>query len=324
MTLAVQATHLGPPDNYNLVDRALPPLSADEVRISVRSVGISYADILIASGQYQAVPPVPYIPGTECSGIVEAVGSAVTDLQPGTLVIARAFGGLMAEEANVSRRAVQALPPGIAFDTAAVLALSYSTAWYALRQRGQIEPGETLLVLGAAGATGYAALQIGKHMGARVIASASSSEKRALAMHAGADAVIDSRSPTWRDDVRAVCPDGAPDVVFDPIGGEATERAFRTLGWGGRQLVIGFTGGIPALRTNLALLKGSSLVGVDVRQFEQREPEAYARNLRQIAELAESGTLQPAISRHYGLNDFRDAMHSAANGETAGRVVINI
>ena len=242
----------------------------------------------------------------------------------GQRVSVSGWGGLFAEEAVLPARMVRPLPDGLGMSEAAVFPVSYATAWHALVDRGQLRAGETLLVLGAGGATGYAAVQIGKHLGARVIASASSESKRGLALAGGADIAIDAKAADWRDQVKIANGGNPVDVVFDPVGGEATDPAFRCLGWRGRHLVIGFPGGIAALRTNLPLLKGASLVGVDVRQFGEFEPERAEANRVEIFELAAQGILKPAIARSYPLEAFREAMADAAGGQSAGRIVLAV
>ncbi|MET0373628.1 MAG: zinc-binding dehydrogenase, partial [Rhizorhabdus sp.] len=208
---------------------------------------------------------------------------------------------------------------------AAVFRVSYATTYYALVQRGRIKAGETVLVLGAGGAVGYAAIQVAKALGAKVIGSASTVVKRELATQGGADAVVDSRSGTWRDDVKAANNGKPVDIVIDPIGGEATEPAFRSLAWNGRHLVIGFAGGfIPKLPINLALLKGASLIGVDVRKFGEYEPEAAAANVDALFNLYRAGSLRPPIAKTYALDDYVPAMVEARSGETAGRIVLTM
>lgn len=323
MSLVVLSDTLGPPCNYRLVERDFGPLEAGRVRIAVKAVGVSHADLLLAGGRYQVVPSVPYIPGTECAGIVEALGEGVAGIEPGMHVVARGIGGLFAEHADVIAKSVSIIPESIDFNEAAVLVLSYATAWHALHQRAMLRDVETLVVLGAAGATGLAAIQVGKQLGAQVIASASSEAKRELALRAGADAVVDSGSETWREDLKAANSGKPVDVVFDPVGGRATEPAFRSLAWGGRHLVVGFVDGMTALRTNLALLKGSALVGVDIRQFEILEPEAFASNLSKIFALAAKGTFRPAIAERFPITQFAKAMEAVAAGTSAGRIIIN-
>lgn len=319
---AVRADELGPPENYALVDYDPGPPSPTQVSISIRAAGISFVDVLTAGGGYQVKPPVPFIPGSECAGVVTAVGAEVSGLAIGDRVVASGWGGMFADATNLPARTVRKMPAALSFAEAAVFPVSYATAWHALVDRGSLKAGETLLVLGAGGATGYAAVQIGKHLGARVIGSASSEEKRALATAGGANAVVDARGDDWRDQVKAANGGKGVDVVFDPVGGEATDPAFRSLAWNGRHLVIGFPGGIAALKTNLPLLKGASLIGVDIRQFGIFEPEKSESNRDAVFGLAGEGTLRPAVARAYPLEEFRAAMTDAAAGKSAGRIVL--
>jgi NADPH2:quinone reductase len=321
---AVIAEELGPPRNYTLVERDPGAPAPTQVRIGIKAAGISFVDVLTAGGGYQVKPPVPFIPGSECAGVVEAVGAEVHGLAIGDKVVASGWGGLFADAVNLPARTVRRMPDALSFEEAAVFPVSYATAWHALVDRAKLRAGETLLVLGAGGATGYAAVQIGKHLGARVIASASGDEKRALAIAGGADTAVDARSDDWRGAVKAANGDKGVDVVFDPIGGEATDPAFRSLAWNGRHLVIGFPAGIAALRTNLPLLKGASLIGVDVRQFGIFEPEKSEANRDTIFALAVGGKFRPAIARAYPLADFHAAMEDAAAGKSAGRIVLTM
>lgn len=319
---AVRADELGPPENYALVDHDPGPPSPTQVRISIRAAGISFVDVLTAGGGYQVKPPVPFIPGSECAGVIEAVGAEVPGLAVGDKVVASGWGGMFAEATNLPARVVRKMPEALSFEEAAVFPVSYATAWHALVDRGGLKAGETLLVLGAGGATGYAAVQIGKLLGARVIGSASDEAKRALATAGGADAVVDARGDDWREAVKAANDGKGVDVVFDPVGGDATDPAFRSLGWNGRHLVIGFPAGMIALKTNLPLLKGASLVGVDVRQFGIFEPEKSEANRDTVFALAGEGKLRPAVARSYRLDEFRAAMADAAAGKSAGRIVL--
>lgn len=319
---AVRADELGPPENYVLVDHDPGPPSPTQVSISIRAAGISFVDVLTAGGGYQVKPPVPFIPGSECAGVVTAVGDDVSGLAVGDRVVGSGWGGMFAEAVNLPARTVRKMPVALSFAEAAVFPVSYATAWHALVDRAKLQADETLLVLGAGGATGYAAVQIGKYLGARVIGSASSDAKRALATAGGADAVVDARGDDWRDQVKAANGGKGVDVVFDPVGGDATDPAFRSLGWNGRHLVIGFPGGIAALRTNLPLLKGASLVGVDIRQFGLFEPEKSEANRDAVFALAAEGKLRPAIAQSYRIENFRAAMEDAATGKSAGRIVL--
>ncbi len=324
MPLAVMSEAYGPPESYALRDHDPGPPGPRQVRIAVRAAGVSFVDVLTAAGGYQVKPPLPFVPGSECAGVVEAVGTEVEDFAVGQRVQGSGWGGIFAECCNLPARSVRLLPDNVSFAAAAVFSVSYATAWHALVDRARLRAGETLLVLGAGGATGYAAVQIGKHLGARVIGSASSDAKRALALAGGADAVLDSRSADWRDAVKAAN-DGKPvEVVFDPIGGDATEPAFRSLAWNGRHLVIGFPAGMTALKTHLTLIKGAALIGVDIRQFGIFEPELSQANRDTIFDLAAQGILKPAIARAYPIDDFIAAMNDAASGQSAGRVVLTM
>lgn len=319
---AVRADELGPPENYSLVEHDPGPPSPTQVRISIRAAGISFVDVLTAGGGYQVKPPVPFIPGSECAGVVKVVGAEVTGLAVGDKVVASGLGGMFAEAVNLPARVVRKMPAALSFEEAAVFPVSYATAWHALVDRGGLKAGETLLVLGAGGATGYAAVQIGKLLGARVIGSASDEAKRALAIAGGGDAVVDARGEDWREAVKAANGGKGIDVVFDPVGGDATDPAFRSLAWNGRHLVIGFPAGMTALKTNLPLLKGASLIGVDVRQFGIFEPEKSEANRDTVFALAGEGRLRPAVARTYKLDEFRAAMADAAAGKSAGRIVL--
>ena len=321
---AVVADILGPPQNYNLIDIDPGPPTANKVRVAIKAAGISFVDVLTAAGGYQVKPPVPYIPGSECAGIIEAIGDNVQGFAIGDRVVASGWGGMFASHVNLPATVIRKMPEGLSFEEASVFPVSYTTAWHALSDRGRLQVGETLLVLGAGGATGYAAVQIGKILGAKVIASASSEDKRAMALAGGADTVVNARAPDWRDQVKAANKGKGVDVVFGPVGGEATEPAFRSLGWNGRHLIVGFPGGIAALRTNLPLLKGASLIGVDIRQFGIFEPEKSAANRDAVFALADKGTLKPVVAKAYPIESFREAMEDAASGNRAGRIVLTM
>lgn len=322
---AVVARDFGSPDSMSLERRPLPEPGPGEVRVAVKAVGVSFVDVLIAAGRYQVKPPLPYVPGTECAGVVDKVGAGVAHVRPGDRVIAGGYGGGLAEYSVYPAEGVRPAPGGMDFAEAAVFRVSYTTAYYALAGRAALEADETVLVLGAGGAVGVAAIQVARALGGRVIASASTEAKRTLALACGAQAALDSRAADWRDQVKALTEGKGVDVVVDPVGGSATEPAFRSLAWKGRHLVIGFAEGqIPQLPVNLALLKGASLVGVDIRGFGIREPEHYAANLQTLYQWHAAGKLKPAIAARYRLEDYQEAMRMAQSGATAGRVVIEI
>ena len=324
MPRAIIADELGPPETYSIREHAAPPPGPDQIRVAIKAIGISYVDVLTAAGKYQVKPPLPFIPGSECAGVVEAVGGGVTDVAVGDRVMGSRFGGIFAEMGTFMASSFNKVPQGLSLEEAAVFPPSYATGYHALVDRGHLQPGEVLLVLGAAGATGIAAIQLGKCLGARVIASASTEEKRALCRKAGADAVVNTRSESWREDVKAAAEGKSTDVVFDPVGGDATDPAFRSLGYNGRYLVVGFTGGIAALKTNLPLVKTASLIGVQFRAFAQAEPDKARANMARCIELASQGALKPVIGKVYRFDEFREAMHAAFNGDSVGRVVMKV
>lgn len=324
MTRAIIADEFGPPEAYAIRQIELPPPGPGQIRVAVKAIGISYVDVLTAAGKYQVTPPLPFIPGSECAGVVEALGEGVSHLAVGDRVMGSGFGGIFTEAGNFRASSFNRVPEALTLEEAAVFPPSYTTAFHALVDRGRLQPGETLLVLGAAGATGIATIQVGKSLGARVIASASTEEKRALCLAAGADAAVNTRSDNWRDDVKAAAGGKPIAVVFDPVGGDMTDPAFRTLGYDGRYLVIGFTGGIGSLRTNLPLVKTASLIGVQLRAFGEAEPEKARANFAKVLELAGEGRLKPVIGKVYAFDDYREAMNAAFKGEGAGRVVMRV
>ena len=322
MPRAIIGHTFGPPESYRLepFDPGRP--GAGEIRVAIKASGISFVDVLTAMGEYQFKPPLPFIPGSEYAGVVEAVGEGVTGFAVGERVFGSSLGGTFAEAGLFKAANVSKVPDGMALDAAAVFPVNYQTAWHALVDRARAAAGETLLVLGAAGGTGYAAVEVGRHLGLRVIASASTPEKRAAALAGGADAVVETGAADWRDQVKAANGGKDIDIVFDPVGGDATDLAFRTLGYGGRHLVIGFPAGIAALKTNLPLLKCASLVGVQMRGHALNRPEEAAANRRTVMALAAQGIFNPAVAARYPLADYAQAMNDAFSGKRAGRVVL--
>lgn len=321
---AVIADELGPPECYALHDVPTPEPAVGEVRVRVMAAGVGYFDALMARGGYQVRPPLPFVPGSEFAGVVESSGPGVASPAPGQRVIGGSFGNVFAEYVCVPAATLMPLPSVLSAEVGAAFLVNYQTAAYALIQRAALSSGDTLLVLGAAGGTGSAAVQVGKCLGARVIAAASSAEKRAFARAAGADLELDYSRPDWRDDLKRLCPGGV-DVIFDPVGGELFEPAFRSLAWGGRHLVIGFAGGaIPRLPANLALLKGASLVGVDLRQAAGRDPEMNAANTRRLLGWVEEGMLRPPAGPVFDFADFRSALDAAFSGKSLGKVVLRV
>lgn len=322
---AVVAREYGPPDSLKLEEIDSQAPSADEVRVRTHYAGVSFVDVLVAAGKHQFKPPLPFIPCSEFSGEVVETGANVTHVNIGDRVCGGRMGGILAEEVTVAASRVQALPESACMQQAAVLRASYLTAWYSLIECGHIAPGETVLVLGAAGAVGIAACQIAKHLGATVIASASSEEKRQFTLRNGADYAIDTHAADWRDQVKRLSGGKGLDIVVDPVGGDATERAFRALAYRGRHLVVGFAAGsIPKLPANLPLLKGASLVGALVQHFEDRDPDKCIATRDKLLQLFAQGVLSPPISQVYALEDYISALKAAQSGVKPGRVLVRM
>jgi NADPH2:quinone reductase len=321
---AIQAERIDSLADYAEVDTATPEPRAGQVRIKVAAVGVGYVDALVALGRYQVKPPTPHIPGSELAGLVDAVGEGVAGVAVGQRVMGLG-GRAFAQFALAPAATILALPDKLTFDQGAALPLNGLTALHGLADRGALRTGETLLVLGAAGGVGIAAVQVGKVLGARVIAAASTPEKRAFAVAHGADATIDTAPEGWRERLKTIL-DGAPlNVVFDPVCGPLFEPAFRSLGWGGRHLVAGFVGGqIPALGANLTLMKGSALIGVDVRQFMLFEAPKARAHLETLAGWCAERRLSPVVGRVFDWSDFGEALTFALTGRGLGKTVLRV
>lgn len=318
---ALRVHGYGPDDRIVLDELPVPEARAGEVRVHVHACGISFVDLLLARGGYQVRPPTPFVPGSEFSGVVEAIGpDTVTDLKLGDRVCGTRQGA-WAESICVPTSSVFGVADDASLIDSAVLIAPYGTALYALRERGQLRAGETLLVLGATGSVGHAAVQIGKLLGARVIAAASSASKRAAALAAGADEVVDSAGD-WKDAVKQLAAPRGVDVVLDTVGGDATDAAFRTLGWGGRHLMVGFaSGSIHALKSNLALVKGASLIGVDFRQSGERDGLLAHEVKRDAVAMFRARRIRPLVSHVLPLARFEDATALVGDRGCFGRVV---
>jgi NADPH2:quinone reductase len=332
---AVVVREWSDPQRFTLEERDVPLPGAGELLVAIHTAAINFGDTLIATGRYQVKPSLPFTPGTECSGIVLTVGQGVDGFDPGDPVAACGFIGDARKHARILGSFAEQIivpvanalkaPAHIPLDQLALFRSNAETSLLGL-QKGRLAAGETLLVLGAGGGTGLAAVQLGKIMGARVIASASSDEKRGLALAAGADVAIDSQATDWRDQVRDLTDRRGIDVVYDPVGGEATERAFRALAWDGRLVVIGFAAGpIPAIPANLALLKGASMVGVNLLEALRFEPERVASNRSWLmTQFGEGRLTVPPIARRYALSDAAEALRAVSSGEIAGCVVVDV
>jgi len=318
---AIVCEDYGPIENLAYKDVDEPSPKGREVVIEAEAVGVNYPDGLLVQGLYQAKPDLPFIPGMESAGTVVAVGPDVSRLKIGDRVVASMQLGAFAEKVAVDEAAAMPLPDGFDAGIACALVCGYGTAHHALKQRAALKPGETLLVLGAAGATGLAAIQIGKTMGARVIAVASSAEKQALARAEGADEAIGYED--LRGDIKRLTDGAGVDVAFDPVGGEAFDALARSMAWNGRLLVIGFASGtIPKLPVNLALVKGYSLVGVFWGAFTRKEPEVFADNMRELMGWAVDGSVRPHVSERAKLADAADVLRRMHDRQTTGKIVL--
>lgn len=320
---AVVCQNFGPPDSLVLAEQADLVAGPGQVVVEVKAAGVNFPDVLIIQNLYQFKPELPFTPGSELAGVIKQVGEGVTHYKVGDRVIAFIGHGAFAEQAVVPATHLMPMPPGMDFDTAAAITLTYGTSYHAVQDRAQLQAGETMLVLGAAGGVGLAAIEIGKALGARVIAAASSDEKLAVCKDHGADALINYSSGDLREAIKQATEGRGPDVIYDPVGGDYSEAAFRSIGWRGRYLVVGFANGaIPKLPLNLTLLKGASLVGVFWGEFAKREPKANAAAMRQLIGWLAEGKIRPHISQRYALADTKQALKDMAARKVTGKVVI--
>jgi len=304
-----------------------PTPGPGEVLVEIKAASLNFPDLLIVQNKYQMKPPLPFVPGTEYSGTVAAVGEGVTQLQVGQNVACLSGTGAFATHALARAAACLPLPEGFGYIDAAAFLLIYATSWHALMDRAQLKAGETVLVLGAAGGVGTSAIQIAKAAGAKVIAAASSDEKCELCKSIGADLTINYTThavpAAFREAVKAATDGNGPDVIYDPIGGEFAEPAFRSIAWRGRYLVVGFAAGpIPSLPLNLMLLKGASLVGVFWGDFARREAQANASMMTQLAKLYGEGKLKPVIDRTMPMTELKTAYALMGARSIKGKLVV--
>jgi NADPH2:quinone reductase len=323
---AILCKQFGPPDSLVLEEvPALKP-GQGQVVVSVKAAGVNFPDTLIIQNKYQFKPDLPFSPGSECAGIVKEVGEGVTRVRPGEAVIALTIHGSFAEEILLKEAECIPLPKGpneVDFTLAAAFILTYGTSYYALKDRAQLKTNETLLILGAAGGVGCAAIQLGKIMGARVIACASSAEKLAACQELGADEVMNYDTEDLRERVKQFTCEQGVDVVYDSVGGKYAEPALRSIGWNGRYLVVGFAAGeIPKIPLNLPLLKGCSMVGVFWGSFTRKEPAASAANHAQLLAWLAAGKLKPMISAVYPLAQASRALQDLLERKAIGKLVL--
>jgi len=302
-----------------------PDVAPDHVRVRVKAAGIGFVESLKIAGRYQTKDPLPFVPGTEFAGLVDQVGSDISRLQVGERVFGFASRGALAEEISVPVGELSRLPDHMSFAQAAAVPVNYLTAAYGLKELAALRSGQNLLVLGAAGGTGTAAIKIGKMLGARIIAAASTDDKRAFARGQGADQAVDYTAEDWRKTLASMTDDQPMDVVFDAVGCDISPVAFRTLGWRGRHLVVGFAAGkIPALPFNIALLKGASLVGVDSAQIRRQEPEVYARITNDIASWLGMKVLEPPATQTFPFDRFMEAFDAISSRRATGKIVVEM
>ena len=329
---AMLSKSVGGPQTLVLEEMPDPTPGAGEVLLAVKACGVNFPDLLIIEDRYQFKPPRPFAPGGEVAGLVEAVGPAVERLKPGDRVIGSCGHGGMADRLLIAEASCIAMPANMPFDIASALVLTYGTSMHALKDRANIKPGETLLVLGAAGGVGLSAVELGKAFGARVIAAASSQEKVALAREHGADAGVvyppgpfdKAGTKALSDLFKGACGANGADVIYDPVGGDYSEAALRAIAWEGRLLVVGFPAGIARLPLNLTLLKSCQIVGVFWGGFARRDPTANAANIAELMQLYAKGAIKPRISERYPLARAGDAIARLAERKAMGKIVVTM
>ncbi|UVL61490.1 NADPH:quinone oxidoreductase family protein [Pseudomonas sp. B21-032] len=322
---AVLCKALGPAQNLVLEEVASPVPKKNEILLDVQAAGVNFPDTLIIEGKYQFQPPLPFSPGGEAAGVVSAVGEKAGNLKVGDRVMALTGWGSFAEQVAVPAYNVLPIPAQMDFTTAAAFGMTYGTSMHALSQRGQLKAGETLLVLGASGGVGLAAVEIGKAMGARVIAAASSAEKLAVAKAAGADELINYSETSLKDEIKRLTGGNGADVIYDPVGGDLFDQAVRGIAWNGRLLVVGFASGrIPELPVNLALLKGAAVLGVFWGAFAQRQPADNAANFQQLFAWFAEGKLKPLVSQTFPLAEAGAAIEMLGQRKAVGKLVVTM
>tara|TARA_B110000503_G_C7172961_1_gene425339 strand:- start:2014 stop:2991 length:978 start_codon:yes stop_codon:yes gene_type:complete len=323
---AVICKEHGLPEKLELVsDWPEPEVGEHDVLIDVKAAGLNFPDVLMIQGKYQMQPEMPFIPGGECAGVVAAVGAKVTRFKVGNRVLSAGGSGAFCQKIVVNEANAFPMPGGLSFEQAAGVSITYFTSYYALKQRADLQPGETLLVLGAAGGVGTSAIELGKQMGAKVIAAASTDEKLELCKKLGADEVINYSKENLKDVIKALTGGKGVDVVYDPVGGDYAEAAIRGMAWNGRYLVIGFASGpIPKIALNLTLLKGCSIVGVFWGRFVGEEPEVNLKNIETLWELFSSGKISPVVTDSFPIEQYEEAFNCMIERRARGKVIITM
>jgi NADPH:quinone reductase len=323
MPKAVVCRELGPPESLRLETFAAVPLAAGQVRVAVRAAGINFPDILMAAGEYQLKPPLPFTPGVEAAGDVVEVNEAA-GVELGDKVIVKMRHGAYCDEAVTTPAQLVALPSTFDYAEGATFLAGHGTAYHGLIDRGRLQPGEVLLVHGAGGGVGLAAVEMGKMLGATVIAAASSEEKLAVAKARGADHIMLYAREPFRDAVKCITDGRGADVVFDPVGGEVFENSMRCIAWGARILIIGFTGGIGLAKTNLLMIKGASVLGVRAGEAVRKNPALGEVRIKALLGWAEAGKIRPNVSHRLPLEDYARAMRLLIDRKAIGRVALTM
>jgi len=322
---ALVCQEYGPPESMVIEELDDPVPGKGQILVDIKAAGINFPDVLAIAGKYQVKTPTPFVPGNEAAGVVSAVAPDVTQFDIGDKVIINTMGGAFAEKCVADVHMSMPLPDELSFEQGAGFTVTYGTSYHALKQSANLQAGETVLVLGAAGGVGITAVEIAKAMGARVIAAASSDEKLDFAVSAGADATINYSEVSLKETVKQLTGGQGADVVYDPVGGEFAEQAFRATAWHGRYLVIGFASGeIPKFAANIALLKEASIIGVWWGTWASKNPKLQIRNMMEMAELIKGGTLTPRVTESYSLDDFANAFKAITERRARGKVTLRI
>jgi NADPH2:quinone reductase len=322
---ALVCKEYGPPELLQIEQQQAPVAGKGEVLVDVAAAGINFPDVLAIAGKYQVKTPLPFVPGNEAAGTIIGLGDGVTRFSVGDKVVFNSTGGAFAEQCVADQNTTMPMPDGLSFEQAAGFSVTYGTSYHALKQSAALKEGETVLVLGAAGGVGISAVEIAKAMGARVIAAASTDEKLAFAKEAGADELINYSRQSLKEAVKELTDGNGADVVYDPVGGELAEQAFRATAWHGRYLVIGFASGdIPAFAANIALLKEASIIGVWWGTWAAKNPKLQARNMQELALLIQNGTLTPRVTESHRLDDFRQAFAAITERRARGKVILRM
>ena len=322
---ALVCNEYGPPESLTIEETDDPVAGEDEVLIDVAAAGINFPDVLSIAGKYQVKTPTPFIPGNEAAGTVSAIGDGVSRFSVGDKVIIATRGAAFAEKCVSHEQTTTLLPDGLDFEQGAGFSVTYGTSYHALKQSANLQAGETVLVLGAAGGVGIAAVEIAKAMGARVIAAASSDQKLVFAKSAGADELINYSEVPLKETVKELTDGNGADVVYDPVGGELADQAFRATAWHGRYLVIGFAcGDIPKFAANIALLKEASIIGVWWGTWAAKNPALQTQNLEELAGLIAHGKLSPRVTESYALDDYVQAFSAITERRAHGKVILRM